>query len=129
MDDTAEYVQQVFRKLRNNPTNQDLDFLIEAHARIGRIAAIAKGEAEAAVDERKYYEATTWREVKDKNPKYTAAQVEAEVYIANYGYRKVENTANENAEKLGNLLDSIREAINGIKYLGRNGGGDVRIGP
>lgn len=124
-----EYVKQVYRVLRTNPTDQSLDFLIEAHARIGRLAAVAQGEAEAAESERKYHEATSVRRVKDDNPKYTAAQVEAQVFIENYDFRKAENSANENAMKLKNLLDSIREAINGIKYLGRNGGGDVRIGP
>lgn len=128
-EDTMEYVKKVYRVLTNNPTDQDLDFLIEAHARIGRLAAVAQGEAETAEGERKYNEANSWRDIKLNEPKWTAAQVEAQVYVDNYHFRKAEVEATTNASKLKNLLDSVREAINGIKYLGRNGGGDVRIGP
>lgn len=124
-----EFVVRVFNVLSQNPTNQHLDFLVEAHTRIGYLAAIAQGEADEAEDRRKYEEATKWREVKDENPKWTQSQVDAAVMIATYDFRKAENKAAENAKKLANLLDSVRESINAIKYLGRNGAGDVRIGP
>lgn len=123
-----DFVVQVFKVLSSNPTNQHLDYLIEAHTRIGYLAAIAQGEADRAEDERKFHEATRYREVKDENPKWTQAQVDAAVMVACYDFRKAENKAAEESKKLNNLLDSVREAINGIKYLGRNGG-DVRIGP
>ncbi len=124
-----QFVVRVFEVLSQNPTASEIDFLIEAHTRIGYLAAIAQGQADQAEDQRKYEEATKYREVKDENPKWTQAQVEAAVMVACYDFRKGENKAAEEAKKLANLLDSVREGINGIKYLGRNGGGDVRIGP
>lgn len=129
MEIDQKYVMKVFRTVTENPTAQDLDFLVEAHGRIGYYAAVAQGEAERAVDERKYHEATKWREVKDENAKWTAAQVEAAVMVGCYEYRRGEHAAMETAKKMNNLLDTVREAINAIKFLGRNGGGDVRIGP
>ena len=122
-----QYVMKLFRKLETNPTAQDIDYLIEAHAKIGYYAAVAEGEAEQAEAERKYNEASSWRDIKLNEPKWTAAQVEAQVYVDNYHFRKTEIKRAEEARKLNNLLDSVREAINGIKYIGRNGG-DVRIG-
>jgi hypothetical protein len=129
VDIDQKYVMKVYRTITNNPTAAELDFLIEAHGKIGYMAAVAQGEAEQAESMRKYQDATTWRKVKDDNPKYTAAQVEAMVFIETFDYRKDENKKAEEAKKIANLLDSIRESINGIKYLGRAGGGDVRIGP
>lgn len=122
------YVVRVFKTLRQNPTEQHIDFLVEAYTRVGYLAAIAQGEADAAEDERKYAEASTWRKVKDENPKATAAQVDAIVFTTCYDYRKTENKRAEEALKLRNLQDSIKEAINAVKFLSR-GDNSVRLGP
>lgn len=129
MEVNSAYVQSVYKVLVTNPTDPiNLDFLVEAHAKIGRLAAVAEGEAEAAEAERKYNEAVSWSAIKLENPKWTAAQVEAEVYASNYDYRRSEIEASTSARKLRGLLDSIREAINACKFLGREAGNGVRIG-
>lgn len=113
-----EYVANVLAKLQDNPTNQDLDYFLEAHARIGYLASVAQGRAESAEAERKYQQALAYANAKRDGAK-TSADADAAATIAVKPYYDAEITAREAATKIRNLLNSVEQAINGIKYLGR----------
>lgn len=114
-----EYVGEVLAKLSDNPTSQDLDYLIEAHARIGYIAAQARGRAEDAESVRKYQRATAYAEARNSGRAKSASDAENIAIIETRDFEAAEIRAREVAAKLGNLLGSIEQSINGIKYLGR----------
>ena len=105
----------------NNPTGSDLDFLVQAHTKVGYLAAIAQKEAEFAYAVRKNAEATAWREAMNGETKVTAAAADKAAELAVWDLRVREIQANESSKKISNLLSSITEAINGIKFLGRMG--------
>lgn len=109
------------RTLTSNPTAQNLDFLIEAHAKIGYWAAVAQGEADMAYAVRKNEEATVWRRIMSGPEKTTAAAAERIAETEVWELKKAEVEAAERSKKMNNLLSSITEAINGIKFLGRMG--------
>ena len=114
-----EYVQEVLQKLQNNPTAQDIDYFIEAHARIGYLAAQAQGIADQRTIDRKYVFATRFAEAKQQGVKVSAAEAEQYAIMNSTVEARDEVKANETAAKLKNLLDSVEQAINGIKFLGR----------
>ncbi len=118
----GRYVADVLNKLQSNPTSQDLDFLIEAHARVGYLEAIALGIAEQRVAERKYEQAKVWAKSKSEDPKRTAAHIDALVMVATYESIQEEIEARTKARKISNLKNSIEQKVNGVKYLGRNAG-------
>lgn len=113
-----EYLTQVMDKLEDNPTAQDIDFFIEAHARIGYLASIAQGRAESLEAQRKFAVATAYADAK-RNGAKTSSDAEAAATIATRDEHLAEISAREGAVKLRNLLNSVEQAINGIKYLGR----------
>lgn len=123
----GEYVTSVLELLRSNPTNSDIDTLVEAFATIGYYAAVAEGIANDAEAARKHAEADAILAKRNEDPKASMVILEAVATLKTFDFKKAENKAKANAKKLSNLLDSVEQAINAIKYLGRNGG-DYRIG-
>jgi len=113
------YVESVFALLNSNPTQQNLDELVEAHVRIGYLAATAEGEYEAATDYRKYMEANAYLEAKKSGEKVTDKAAETAAFVACKEYRDAESEAKVRYRKIANLLESIEQAINAIKFLGR----------
>lgn len=116
------YVEQVFLLLNSNPTQQNLDELVEAHVRIGYLAAQAEHEYEAAVDMRKYKEANAYLEAKKSGEKVSDKAAEAMAQVACWEFRNAETEAKVRSRKVANLLESIEQAINAIKFLGRYDG-------
>lgn len=113
-----EYLEEVMAKLRDNPTSADLDYFIEAYAHVGYLASVAQGRAELAEAERKFSFASAYAQAKRDGAK-TTADAEAAATIATRDAVTAEIRAREGAVKIKNLLNSIEQAINGIKYLGR----------
>jgi hypothetical protein len=114
-----EYLETVMAKLRDNPTAQDIDFFIEAHARIGYLASVASGNAEYAEQARKFAEASAYADARANGAK-SSADAERAAILATDNERNDEIRAREAAAKLRNLLNSVEQAINGIKFLSRN---------
>ncbi len=114
-----DYVADVLAKLSSNPTSQDLDFLIEAHAQIGYLAATARGRAESAEATRKYERASAYARARESGRSKSATDADQLAITETRDYEIAEVRARETAAKLANLLGSIEQAINGIKYLGR----------
>jgi hypothetical protein len=123
MSAQTEYIKRVLATLQNNPTNADLDFLVEAHASIGYLAATAESDAEMAEAQRKYDEATAAARIREdalvSGIKVTADTVTAKVAVETFDSKKAEVKAYEKARKLKNLLESVEQAINAIKFIGR----------
>jgi ATPase subunit of ABC transporter with duplicated ATPase domains len=115
---TNEYVATVLSKLSDNPSAQDLDFFIEAYARVGYLAATAQASAERAEAERRFAEASSYAEAK-RNGAKSATDAERASTAATHSYRLDEVSAREKAMKLKNLMLAIEQAINGIKFLNR----------
>lgn len=119
----AQYMQRVMATLQSNPTGANLDFLVEAYANLGYVAATAEGDAEAAEAKRKYQEATAAADVRkaaaNMGEKITAGEVESRVTVLTYDWKVTEIEAREKATKIKNLLQSVEQAINAIKFLGR----------
>lgn len=122
MADETQFMIDVMRTLRNNPTSADLDFLIAAHTKVGYLASVAEGEADMAYAIRKHEEATAWKNIMSGENKVSGATAERLAELEIYDLRVAEVQAKEKATKIKNLLQSITEAINGIKYVGRLGG-------
>lgn len=121
-EQTAEYIAKVFRLVSNQPTAGHLDELLEAHARIGYLAADAEGLAEDAENIRKYQEASAYLEAKRSGDKVTERQAEAMASVAVRDYRDQEAESSTKARKLRNLWESVEQVINGIKFLQRGAG-------
>lgn len=95
--------------------------MIQAHTKIGYLAAESQAEADFAYAVRKNAEATAWRQAMSGPTKMTGAAADKEAEIAVWDLRQAEIKANESSKKINNLLQSVTEAINGIKFLGRMG--------
>jgi hypothetical protein len=119
---TDQYVASVIRTLSQNPTGAELDFLVEAFSNIGYLVSEAEGLAEEAENVRKHNEATNYLTVKQSGDKVTDRQAEAQALVMGVNDRKREVEARVKARKLKNLRDSIEQAINAIKFLGRAAG-------
>lgn len=117
---------QLMTILATSPTTADLDYLVSQYTYIGYLAAQAESDAEMAEAERKHAEATTAADIRDKaavsGEKVTESSVNAKALVLTYDHKKAEIRAYEKARKLKNLLYSVEQAINAIKFLGRNGG-------
>ncbi len=118
----VKLMARVMKTLTSNPTGADIDFLIQAHAKVGYLASVAQSEAEFAYAVRKNAEASAWKDVMSGPEKVTAAYAEKQAELAVWDLRQAEIKANERSKKINNLLQSITEAINGIKFLGRYAG-------
>jgi hypothetical protein len=113
-----EYVEEVIAKLSDNPTAQDLDFFIEAYARIGYLVGVAQGLADREEISRKHAYASAYAAARQNGAK-SSTDADAAATIAIRDFALDEATARERYAKLRNLLAAIEQAINGIKYLGR----------
>lgn len=113
-----DYLTQVLEKLEDNPTSADLDFFLEAFARVGYLAATAQLTAEQCENTRKHNEAKAFIEARRDGAK-SAVDAQAMAAVAVRSERDSEATARATAAKLKHLLNSIEQVINGIKYLGR----------
>lgn len=113
------YISEVLDKLTEAPTAQNLDFLVSAHAQIGYYAAVAQSDADMAKAEREYAEAESFSKHKQADIKATAAQLEAYATIESMAHRRAEIKAATSAKKLTNLWDSVRQAIDAVKFLGK----------
>lgn len=103
------------------PTSADLNFLIEAHVRLGYLAAEADGQADMAYAVRKNAESHAFAKAMSGEEKVSAAQAERLAELEVWELKQSEITAKQRASKINNLLRSVAEGINGIKFLGRIG--------
>lgn len=117
MDDN--FVKEVFVRLQARPDTGDLAYYVTAFSRVGYMLAVAESETEAIEVSRKEIEARKYLEVKRGEEKVTDKAADAEAYIASVATRQAEVTARERANKLRNLLASVEQAINAIKFNGR----------
>lgn len=119
-------LQKLMAVLASSPTSADLDYLVSEYTYVGYLAATAESDAEMAEAERKHAEATMAAEIREKaaanGDKVTEAAIGAKAMILTFDHKKAEIRAYEKARKLKNLLESVEQAINAIKFLGRNGG-------
>lgn len=113
-----DYLTQVLDKLEDNPTSADLDFFLEAFARVGYLASVAQGKAELAEQTRRVAESTAYLNARRSGAK-SSADAERDATLRTNSERISEINAREAAAKLKHLLNSIEQVINGIKYLGR----------
>ena len=116
----GDYLAEVMGVLRTNPTAAHLDYLVEAYARVGYLAAEAEGLAEQAEATRKHEEAQSF--LSEKTSGGTVKEAEVRAMVAARPYYVAEVEAMTKARKVKNLLNSIEQAINAIKFLGRQGG-------
>ncbi len=122
------YVASVLDILSDDPSNAEMSMLLEAHVRISYYAAIAQGIYEEAKAVREYNEATCKRDRKLQGDKITGLELDAYATIETWPLKKTEISAQSTAKKLSNLLGSITETVNGIKFLHR-AEGTFRVGP
>lgn len=113
-----EYLELVMEKLEDNPTSGDLDFFLEAYARVGYLASEAEQRASLAEAQRKFDEASAYVDARQNGAK-TGVDATASATVATKDSRDAEVIARGKAVKLKHLLNSIEQTINGIKYLGR----------
>ena len=101
-------------------TVANLDDYVIGYAVLGRIVSIAQGEAETAEQERKLAWARAFSEsklsgkVSDK-----LAETQADIIVVDHKYREIK--AREKLTNLRNTWLAVEQAINAIKFLGRNG--------
>jgi len=113
-----DYLTEVLEKLEDNPTSADLDFFLEAFARVGYLASVAQGKSEHAEQNRRLAEAMAYADARRKGAR-SSADAERDAIVRTNSERVEEINARESAAKLKHLLNSIEQTINGIKYLGR----------
>lgn len=124
----ADYVNKVFRTMSSNPTGQDLDFLLEAYARIGYYVAVANGDADFEEAQLDYDEANAKRDYKLKDPKASAVVLDSHATINTWPQRQKSIKARTEARKLYNMYQSLEQTIHAVKFIGRMDT-SVRIGP
>lgn len=117
--DADRYIERVIRVLYEKPTAGDLDFLVEAFAVVGNLAAEAEGLAEKATNHRKHMEAVAYLQAKKATPRPTDTEAKALALTETIVEHHAEADANANARMIRNLLEAIEQAINAIKFLGR----------
>lgn len=136
----SEQEQRVFAKVlqmlgSGQPTVQHIDDYIVGHAVLGRLIAVQQGIAEDIENQRKVAWAQAFTDAKMppkmvdgttvqvgnfKPPSDRACEAFADLAVAEM--RTKEAKAREKLTMLKNTRDSVWEAINAIKYLGRQGG-------
>lgn len=113
-----DYIGRVMRTLSENPTAANLDFLVEAYAVVGNLAADAEGIAEKAEHNRKHMEAVRYLEAKQRQgDRVTDREATAIALVETVVEHHQEAEARTHARMLRNLLDAIEQAINAIKHL------------
>lgn len=118
----SEYVREAYKLVSSNPTSQHLDELIEAHTQVSYFLYRAETATNKAEAEYKLALAKSVLKGKAEDPKRTQQMLDAQALIdandvfTEYLTHKAMHT------QLRLLLQSITEAINGIKFIGRMGG-------
>jgi hypothetical protein len=125
-DIDGTYVNRVMDVMFHQPTAQDIDFLVEAYAKVGYYTAVAEGQAAEAETAYKMAQADTFLRERMADPKATIATLEAKVTMETLNTLNEFTKAKSDYTKLRSLRDAVEQAINAIKFLERNGG--VRIG-
>lgn len=103
-------------------TSQNLDDFVISYSTLGRLVAIAQGEAEKAEQDRKIEWAKAFTEAKMGENKVSDKMAEVQADLAVADLRNNEIKARERMTMLKNTRESVWEGINAIKYLGRMGG-------
>ena len=116
-----EYLETVVQALTDNPTSQDLDFFLVAHAKVGQLVATARSLADEAEAAHRYAKASAYAAAREAGSK-SAADAESKAVIQSKDSERDAILARERYQKLYSLHRSIEEVINGIKFLGRNDG-------
>jgi hypothetical protein len=115
----SDYIKQVLLVLQDNPTASNLDFLVTAYTNLGYLSADAQQQADEADARRKYEVANAYLNAKKSGDKVTDRQAEALAEVQTWDYRTAAIEAAAKASKLKNLLQSVEQAINAIKFIGR----------
>ena len=102
-------------------TTQNLDDYVIGYAVLGRIVAVAQGEAERAEQERKVAWAREFANAKSSTGKVSDKLADVKADLAVEDRRFAEIKARERLTNLRNTWQAIEQAINAIKFLGRNG--------
>lgn len=124
---TEEFLKRTMRVMQTNPTAADLDFLVSAYAILGNLTADAQHDAEVAEMQRKVAEVEAYREAKSSGEKVSDTTA-TNIALANtVSERQAEIDARTRAKKIAALLDSVREAINAVKYQGRYDSSTIRL--
>lgn len=97
------------------------DFLI-GYQILGRLVAVAQGEAEQAEMDRKVEWSKAFALAKSVEGKPSDRVCEAQADISVEDLRKAEIKARTSYTKLRHTRESVWEAIQALKYLGRTGG-------
>lgn len=124
----SAYVNNVFKLMTNQPTAAQLDELLEAYATIGYYVAVANGDADWDEAQLDYDEAQAKRDYRLANDKASAVVLDSHATIATWTQRQKAIKSRTEARKLYNLMNSIEQTINAVKFLGRMDN-SVRIGP
>jgi hypothetical protein len=102
-------------------TTQNLDDYVIGYAVLGRIVAIAQGEAERAEQERKVAWSRAFADAKASPEKTSDKLAEVKADLAVESLRLKEINSRERLTNLRNTWQAVEQAINAIKFLGRNG--------
>lgn len=116
-----EYVARAVHVVTGNPTSQNFDELLEIYGTLGFYEAQLLQRADDIEAVRKHKEAQTVLEKKSADPKITAASLDAFATVATFDIRRREVQARGDWRKMSNLRSSVEQAINGIKFVQRNG--------
>lgn len=103
-------------------TSQNLEDYLIAYQVLGRLVAVAQGESEMAEAIRKVEWAKSFSGHKRGEDKVSDRTAEALADEETADLRKIEVKARENWMKLKNTRESVWEAIQAIKFLGRMDG-------
>lgn len=122
-----DIVARTMEVLASNPTAAELDFLVQAHNAVGYLAASAETAAEEAEARRKYETNVCYVNLKLTGEKMTDKEATARAEVAAWSYMQAEVKAAGKARQLKNLLSTVTEAINAIKFLGRYDSPSVRL--
>jgi hypothetical protein len=102
-------------------TTQNLDDYLIGYAVLGRIVAIAQGESERSEQERKIAWARAFADAKSSPEKTSDKLAEVKADLVVESLRLKEINARERLTNLRNTWQAVEQAINAIKFLGRNG--------
>lgn len=117
-----DYLREVWDVLAAKPDRSQLDYLTEAHLKVGHLLASADADAAEAVAVRQQEEASEWLRARE-NPMPGEKRISNEVcdriaQVAVFGLKKAELAALRRAARLRNLHDTIREAMWNIRLKG-----------
>jgi|SRR3990172_143029 len=118
----TDYIAHVFTLLTSQPTAAELDELIEAHARVGYLAAKAEQGAEWSKAVREHAESNAFinaKHAEDDGKRISIEEAKARADIESWIERQAEVEAYGKSRKLKNLLSSVEECIFSVRHIGR----------